>query len=439
MRILLVDIECAGLDFAQRAVQDGHQVRLWQPSKHPIGEGFEGVRRVPDWRDSMAWVKDGLVVLTGNAKFTRELDRYRDLGFNIFGPTYESAQLEIDRAKGMKAMEDAGIEVPHYETFSSLEKAAAFARKTDKAYVFKTLGSEDDKSLSYVSSDPADMVAWIERQCARGMKLSGPCMLQEKIDMLAELGVSGWVGPNGFLERKWQICFEHKKLMCGEIGPNTGEMGTICQYAETDKLADAMLKPLELQLIKLGHRGDFAIGCGIDQQGRAWPFEFTARLGWPAFYIQCASHKGDIAQWMLDILKGEDTLKVDYHPAIGVVLAQPPWPEFNGKLDCVEGNPISGMDETWDQCHPVMMQIGKGPVMKDGKVANGYSYQTCGELVACVTALGSSVEAARKRCYDAVDRIKFSDMMFRTDIGEKLKKQLPKLRGFGYAREMAYD
>ena len=100
--------------------------------------------------------------------------------------------------------------------------------------MFKTLGSEDDKSLSYVSASPADLCAWIERQQARGLNLSGPCMLQEKIDMVAELGVSGWFGPEGFLPEKWQPCWEHKKLCNGEIGPNTGEMGTVCQYVEDD-------------------------------------------------------------------------------------------------------------------------------------------------------------------------------------------------------------
>lgn len=384
----------------------------------------------------MQWVgKDGLVIPTGNSKYLRTLDGYRDLGFRIFGPTYQSAQLEIDRAEGMKTMEKAGIDVPHYETFKSLSDASSFARKASSAYVFKTLGSEDDKSLSYVASDPADLVAWIDRQCDRGLTLKGSCMLQEKIDMCCEMGVSGWVGPTGFLEDKWQICFEHKKLMDGEIGPNTGEMGTVCQYVETDPLVD-MLQALEIQLIKLGHRGDFAIGCGIDNKGKAWPFEFTARLGWPAFYIQCASHKSDPVKWMSDLMDGEDTLKVDYRPAIGVVLAQPPWPQFNGHRDCVEGNPISGMDDVWGQVHPVMMSIGKGPVMKGRAVGDGLTYQTAGELVACITGLGATIEKARKQCYGAVGQISFSDMMYRTDIGEKVIKALPKLQSFGYAEAM---
>ena len=177
---------------------------------------------------------------------------------------------------------------------------------------------------------------------------------------------------------------------------------------------------------------------GIDSKGKAWPFEFTARLGWPAFYIQTAAHKGDPAQWMLDLCKGEDTLKVDYRPSIGVVLAQPPWPQFNGKPECTEGNPITGMEEVWEQVHPAMMMIGKGANMDGGKVVDGPQYQTAGELVAVVTGLGSTVSKAAKSCYSAISEVCFSDMIYRTDIGEKIEGPLPALRKAGYCMGLDY-
>jgi phosphoribosylamine--glycine ligase len=428
-----------GLDLCLRAIADGHQVRWWRESKHPLGKGFPGLTVVGDWRASMAWVgKDGLVVMTGNAKFCRELDRFRDFGFNIFGPTAASANLEIVREAGMKAMQAVGIEIPHYETFNSLDEAEAFARKNDQAYVFKPLGHEDDKSLTYCSTSPADMVGWLQRQKARGMKPKGKVMLQEKIDMVAELGVSGWVGPEGFLPERFQICFEHKKLLCGDLGPNTGEEGTVCQYVSRDKLARDCLIPLEPIVKTLGHMGDFAVGVGIDNKGKAWPFEFTARQGWPAFFIQTASHRGDPIQWMYDLCKGKDTLRVDNRVAIGVVASQPPYPQWNGKPENVEGNPITGLEEVWDSVHPAMMMMGKGPVMKGGKVVDEQTYMTAGELVLVMTGLGSTVEKARKAVYGNLDEIGWSDKQWRIDIGEKLEKQLPKLHAMGYATEMHY-
>lgn len=438
-RVLIIDQENLGLDFAQRCVAADHEVRWFRESKKPIkdGRGFRGIQIVDDFRTSMQWAKSGLIVMTGNAKYVTELDRWREMGWtNIFGPTKASADLEIKRSVGLEAMKKAGIDVPHYEEFKSLEDAEAFARKAQDPYVFKTLGSEDDKALSFCASDPAELVAWIGRQIKAGMSLKGPCMLQEKIDMLAEVGVSGWFGPDGFLPDKWQVCFEHKKLMPGEIGPNTGEMGTVCQYVKRDPMAAEMLEPLAPLLKKLGHRGDFAIGCGIDKRGKAWPFEFTARLGWPAFYIQIASHDNDDpAEWMAALLAGDDALEVSREAAIGVVMAQPPFPQPD-KPEMTEGNPIAGLEEAWDAIHPAAVMIAKGPTMKDGKVVDGLCYQTTGSYVLCVTATGKTVSKARDAVYDIVKDVKFCNALYRDDIGEKVIACLDELHRLGYAESL---
>lgn len=442
MKILVIDQECLGLDFVLRCAEAGHQVRWFKfMGRKPCrdGEGFKGFTIVDDWRPSMAWAKDGLILCTGNFRFLPELDRFRDLGFKIFAPTAKSAALEIDRAAGMKAMQAVGIDVPPYTMFKSFEEAEAFARKSDKSYVFKTMGDEDDKSLSYVAGDPADMVGWIRNKISRGMKLKGPCMLQEKIDMMAEVGVSGWFGPDGFLPNKWQICFEHKKLMNGEIGPNTGEQGTVTQYVDADKMAKECLAPMEPILKVLGHRGDFALGAGVDTKGRVWPFEWTARLGWPAFYIQVASHKGDPAQWMLDLLNGKDTLRVSNDVAIGVVMAQPRYPYNCSTPEMVEGNPIGGLEDVLDNVHPASVMLAKGPVWKDGKITDAAIPQTTGEYVLVATGLGKTVSKARDKVYGVVGQVKFANNMYRTDIGEKLEKCLPKLHSFGFAKEMSYS
>lgn len=436
MNVLALDVETMFLDFVLRAVDAGHSVKWFRDKPVKDGKGFRGFEVVESWAPHMKWAKDGLIVCSGNCKYTNELDRFRDLGFKIFSPTAKSAKLEIDRAFGMQQMEAAGIEVPHYETFKSLEEAGKYARKSDKCYVFKPLGDEDNKALTFVSCDPAEMVGWIDRQIARGMKLKGPCMLQEKIDMVAELGVSGWFGPEGFLPDKFQAFFEHKKWLNGDLGLSTGEEGTVTAYLEKDKLADEMLKPMEKFLLRAGHCGDFAIGCGIDKKGKAWPFEFTSRLGWPAFFIQMASHFGDPIQWMRDLLDGKDTLKVSYDVAIGVVMSQPKYPYNISKPEEVEGNPISGLDEAGDDVHPISVMIGKGPKMADGKVVDGPITQTAGEMICVVTGLGKTVAKAQKEVYATLETIAYPNRMYRTDIGKKVAEKLPKLHEFGYVTQM---
>lgn len=440
MRILLIDQESMGLDFVLRSIDAGHEVRWFRleenGKKTRDGEGFKGIKTVDEWEPSMPWAKDGLILCTGNFKYMVRLDQYRDYGYKIFAPTQASADLEIKRSVGLEAMKAVGIDIPPYETFDSLEDAEKFARKSDACWVFKTMGDEGDKSLSYVSCDPADMCGWIRQKIARGMVLKGQCMLQEKIDLIAEVGVSGWVGPEGFLPDKWQVCFEHKKLMVDEKGPNTGEMGTVCQYVANDRLADEMLVPMAPVLKTIGHRGDFAVGAGIDAKGKAWPMEFTARLGWPAFWIQVASHKGDIAQWMRDLLDGKDTLRVSRDVAIGVVVGQPNFPYNKSSPETVEGNPITGIDAVMDDLHFASVMIGKGQKMEGGKIVERPIFLTTGEYVMCVTGLGKTVEKARDRVYKTVSEIKMPNAIFRTDIGVKVQKVLPKLHSMGYATEM---
>lgn len=439
-RVLIVDIEQMGLDFALRCAEAGAEVRLYRhmPKRQErYAEGFKQITLVDSWTGNMPWAKEGLVVCTGNFTLLSQLDRYREFGFNIFAPTSASARAEIDRMAGMKMAEAAGLAVPEYHLFGSLEETEAFARKQDRGFVFKPAGDEENKALTYVAEDPADLVGWLRRQIKAG-KVMKQCLLQEKVEVLSELGVSGWMGLDGFLPDKWGLSVEHKKLMSGERGPSTGEMGTVCQYCETDKLADEMLIPLEPILRTLGHRGDFSVGAIVDTSGKAWFLEVTARCGYPAWLIQMASHRGDPVKWMLDLLKGKDSLRVSYDVAIGVVCTQPPFPYGHDVPHAmVEGNPIGGVDEFADQVHLCSVMKGKGPVWRDGKIVEEMTYETTGPYVLVCTGLGKTIERARDKVYRAVDGIRFADKMFRDDIGEKVIASLPALHKAGYALDLA--
>lgn len=439
MNVLIVDTDGTGLDLCCRAAEAGHKVRWYMSpgdDKTPIrdGDGFPGIERVSSWKPSMTWAKQGVIVnLFNNKEMTAALEKWRDFGMPVFGPSVKSAELERNRGAGMKFMEDHGIEVPTNHTFKTLDEALAFAWKADQSYVFKTLGDEEDKSLSYVASDPADLVGWLEMKKSSGLKLKGACMLQEKIDKICDVGVSGWMGKKGFLPGKFTVNFEFKKLMPGNFGQNTGEMGTVLKYVEGGRLIDEMLKPLEESLVKMGHIGDFDMECGIDSKGRAWPYEFTARFGWPSTQIAMACHTCDPVEWMRDAaVTGKDSLEVDDRVAIGVLMARPPFPQKNEDPQSSVGYPIDGIEDVWDHISPWQMMLDKGPVMKDGKVMTGPVYKTTGDYVCVVTAQGDDVHDAIPAVYAAVDKVKFSDRIVRNDIGARLEKELPELQALGY-------
>lgn len=427
-----------GLAFALRCVKAGHAVRLYlaPTANSSIGVGFKGVEKVTNWLTSVKWAD--LILPTGNHEFMPALDRVRAGGAKVFGPSSRSSQLEIKRQAGMKLFEDHGIEVPEYKTFATLEAAEAHVKKIEERFVFKTLGDEDDKSLSYCAKTPADLIARIQHWQRIGLKLRGPCMLQKFIEG-TEFAISGWLGKEGFLS---PFCenFERKKLMAGDVGPNTGEMATVMKYVAASRLADTVLKPLEAPLRALGHLGDVDVNCIIDADGKAWPLEWTARCGWPSFNIQCALHRGDPAEWMLEACNGKDTLEVSPRVAMGVVVTQPDFPYSERTKAETDGIPIYGVtDQNAPYLWPQSVKRVPQPVMKDGHVEMAPTWTSAGDYLLVATGTGETVELAARRAYATVRELHVPDMIYRNEAHEKVIEVLPRLQRLGYAREFLAD
>lgn len=433
MKVLLLEMEDAGcgLPFALACLKAGHRVRYFlRPENNAaIGEGFKGLERIKNWVPSAASWAD-LVVLTGNDQFLPKLDALRKKGVPVFAPSAKSADLEIKRESGMKFFEKCGVQVPPYETFPNLAAAEAHVRAKPERYVFKTLGSEEDKSLSYVGKSPADMVARLQRWARLGMNPKGPVMLQTFIEGI-EFGVSRWVGSEGFIG-EYNENAEFKKQLSGNVGPNCGEAGTVMKYVKQSKLGQAVLAPLEEGLVKLGHLGDVDVNCIIDEKGKPWPLEFTCRWGWPAFNIMLATHKGDPAEWMLNACEGEDTLEVDYSIACGVVLQLPAAEDPQELTDI----PITVGVAARKFVHPQSVKMARLPAGE--KIRDMRIWGTCGDYVAVVTGTGKTVRQACERAYKAVSEVHVPDLGYRDDIGEKLETELPQLHAHGFAEEFTY-
>lgn|SRR5262249_50725095 len=436
----MIDHDAVALAFALRCVKAGHAVRWFiqpKPSNNQtVGNGFRGIEKIDNWVSSVKWAD--LIWCSSNDEYLPKLDAVRKAGAKFFGPSEKSAQLEIKRATGMKFLEDHGIEVPEYQQFKTLADAEAHVRKTGKRYVFKTLGDNEDKSLSYCSKTAADMVARLQRWQKLNMNPKGAVMLQEFIEGI-EFAVSGWLSTNGFLAHLNENV-EHKKLLSGDCGPNCGESGTVMKYVESSALAEAVLYPLEVSLMKLGHLGNIDVNCIIDGKGKAWPLEFTCRSGWPAFNIMLGEHKGDPAQWMLDACNGKDTLEVSPQIACGVVFAIPDYPYSNKPVAERSDIPVYGVtDKNKRYLMPTSIKLAKQPVMDGDKITEKEIWTAADDYLGVATGLGRTVKQACARAYATLKELHVSDMIYRDDIGKKLEETLPKLHKVGYATEFEYD
>jgi phosphoribosylamine--glycine ligase len=439
MKILIIDCSSVSLDFAIRCQEYGHTVRVYvrnnkDGTRSMVGDGGLIVR-VNDWEQHMNWAD--LIFCTDNIYYIHPLERYRDRGYPIIGPSIDTNRWEQDREHGAKVMEKAGIKTIPSQKFKSYDDAIAYVIKNNKRYVSKPLG-DGDKALSYVSKSPADMVFMLQKW-KKTNAYRGEFILQEFHGGI-EVAVGGWFGRHGF-SKYFCINHEFKKLLAGDLGVSTGEEGTILYYTEDSLLADKVLKPLEGMLNGLGYTGYIDVNCIVDDKGVPWPLEFTMRPGWPLFMIQQALHKGDPAQFMLDLLDGKDTLKVSDKIACGVVVSMPPYPHDKGTPQSEHaGYPMFDltMEDVTKNVHLASVMLGKAPAMVDGKVKlNHEQFVTAGNYVCIVTGTGETVEEASCDCYDRIKKkINIPNSIgYRIDIGKRLEKQLPELKKMGYTEK----
>jgi phosphoribosylamine--glycine ligase len=439
MKILVIDSYGENaLDWCLRCQRDGHDVR-WAvpdtPRTKNIGKGLVTVVR--DWREHMKWAD--LRFMTDNTKYVKEIDQWRARGFPVVGPNEAGAAWELDRDAGMKVLERAGIDTPSSREFTDYDAAIAYVKKEGRRFVSKPSGVEGDKSLSYVAKDAADLVFMLERWKKLG-KLKGAFILQEFIGG-CEMGVGAWFGPGGF-NQGWEENFEFKPLMNDDKGPATGEQGTVMRFVKRSKLARLVLEPLADQLEEIGYVGCIDVNCIIDDKGKPWPLEFTMRPGWPAFNIQQALHKGDHAQWMLDLASGKDAHAfVMDTVAAGVVMSLPDYPYDHRNIDEVTGLPLRGVTPSiLENVHPCMMMMANAPAMVGDKVVEAPTWCSAGTYVLVTTGTGETVKAARDQSYRVLKRLSMpGSPMWRTDIGSRLKRQLPEIQAHGYATGLSFS
>ena len=430
MNILIIDAMAASLDFASRCEAQGHTVKVYMPKDKRgmdflTGKGL--IDKVENWRSWMKWAD--LIFLTDNARFVRELEPYRRAGYPIFGPNNEGTAWELERGSGQAVLEEHGIACMKSIIFSNYDEALDYLTKNPGRYVSKPTG-DADKALSYVAKSVEDM-EFMLTNWKKKLKKKVPFLFQVFTPGI-EMAVGGWVGRDGFLPYFLEN-FEFKKLMSGEIGVNTGEMGTCLKYCllEESKLAQEMLLPLEAELIRTGYTGYIDVAVIIDKKGKPWPLEFTTRPGWPLFQIQQILHP-DVACWMVDALQGKQTFKPHRGIAVGVVVAIPDFPYGKIPPEELAGYPIFNVTEANRYfLHPSELMLGEfrgKPILV-----------SAGNYLLTASGYGLNCRDAIKGAYTRVKELVIPNSpIYRDDIGERLEGQLTELHTMGYATSWAW-
>lgn len=448
MRVLIIDVASNALDFAMRCQDWGHDVMFYDAPHKDGSVRMAGKGIVPrlidynllqtkylDWSD--------LIFLPDNVKYLDMLEPKRKAGYPIFGCCLEAAELELDRAKGQEAMKAAGLSIIPGVEFHDYDDAAKFVEKNPQYLVSKPSG-DGDRALSFVADDAASLQhmmldRWKKNDKYRSEARKHGFILQEKKTGV-EFACGGWFGPGGW-SKFWYQNAEYKKFLAGDMGPNTGEMGTLSMYVRECKLADLALKPMAKMLKKMEYIGFLDISGMVDDEGTFWPFELTCRPGWPSFHNQMATHEGDPAKWMLDLLTGNDTLEVKENIAcVSVVMATGDFPNSHLTLKEVTGIPIYNATDR-EHVHLCDVMLGDDvPVQVGEKTVRMPNYVTSGEYVMVMTGTGTTITGARRSAYAALNKVKLPmHKICRPDIGAgRMVKGLPALQKHGFAKNFKF-
>ena len=434
MFILVVDTSGLTLDWCLRCCAAGHTVKLYTegPKAKPIGEGL--VDKIDNWKKYVDAAD--LIFVADNMKYMDEMQELIDKGYPVFGPGKKAARLELDRMYGQNSIKSYGGPIIPSVEFSNYDAAIKYIKENPKRYVCKPCGEEEDKTLSYVGKDEADLIGFLSKRKQKGSKASKFILQEFKSGM--EFSCTGIFGPAGWMPF-WMECFEFKKHMNNDLGVNTGEMGTVIRYVEKSKIGDIILKPAADLLHKLKYVGIVDINCIVDEKdGTPWPMEWTVRPGYPCWSIQQPLHKGDPAEWMVDCINGKNTLEVELQTCIGVVMANSDFPFTKKELEEYLDFPILTDDLTdseLDNVHPGELKLTKAVKMVDGELVEDMpEWGTAGTYILVCTGTGDSVMEAKDNAYKIVKKIKLgNDPHYRTDIGDRTEKALVKLKKFGFA------
>lgn len=440
LKILVVDSEGLALDLALRFKNKGHDVKFYihanKPNK-PITLGDGLIEKVSEYKKYMDWAD--LIVLTDNIVLLKEIRPYKDKGYPIFGFDDDLARGELDRNFGQDLFKKHGIKtMPYSGPFNSYDEGIKFIEQNPKRWVSKPCGEETDKSLSYVSKSPEDMIFMLMKWKEMGKKQS---FILQEFKPGIEMAVGGFFGPHGF-NQYFLENFEFKKLMNDDLSVNTGEMGTVIGYSKKSKLADMLLKPLIPYLEEINYCGYFDVACIIDEKtGTPYPLETTQRFGYPLIQIQEALHGGDTAQWMYDLVHGKDTMKVDENMvSVGVVLANGKFPQ-KPEDETEWGYPVDlSKVKDKDAIHFSEVKAGENIKLENGKIKKFKGYVTAGNYILVVTGVGKTVTEAKEKAYEIIKQVQVSNSpLYRTDIGNRLEKQLPMLHKMGFAKMFNFD
>ncbi|MFQ5681162.1 MAG: phosphoribosylamine--glycine ligase [Candidatus Omnitrophota bacterium] len=350
------------------------------------------------------------------------VDEFERRGLKIFGPDKACARLEASKIFAKELMVKYGLPTAAYKVFSQREwdKALGYIEgleEKDFPLVVKADGLAAGKGVT-IAQDKAEAKGALTRILRDKVFASaGARVIVEECLKGKEVSVLALCRGEGFVVLP--AAQDHKAVFEGGKGPNTGGMGAysplpFASQALLQQARSAIIAPLLCGMRQEGmfYKGVLYAGLMVTEQGPK-VLEFNVRFGDPEAQAVLPLLRSDLLDIILAVVDGGiEDVELEIRPqfCLNVVMASQGYPGAYQK-----GREIFGLEQAAAQKDVFVFHSGTRQA--DGGGPAG-ALLTNGGRVLGVSALGETMEDARRRAYSAVEKISFAGAHYRRDIGE---------------------
>ncbi|TDI91717.1 MAG: phosphoribosylamine--glycine ligase [Candidatus Dadabacteria bacterium] len=348
------------------------------------------------------------------------VDRFQEENLNIFGPNKAAAEIESSKVYSKNLMKKYDIPTAFFSTFYDYGDAVNWVKEVKPPLVIKADGLAAGKGviICHTEDESIDALDGIMRSKIFGD--SGDRVVIEEFLQGEEVSFIAFTDGENVLPLASSQ--DHKALLDGDKGPNTGGMGAYSPAPiVTSELHGAIMNQVMIPTVRaLKEEGRVYKGilyAGLMIEGTDIKvLEFNCRFGDPEAQPLLMRMRSDIVPIMRAISRGgvaEGEFQWYDQASVCVVMASKGYPG-----DYKKGFQIDRIDDVNNMDGVIVFHSGTS---RDGSniVANG------GRVLG-VTALGDNIPDAISTVYNAVNHIDCESLYFRTDIGEKALKYIEK-------------
>lgn len=339
------------------------------------------------------------------------VDRLEAEGFRAFGPNKAAAIIEGSKAFSKELMVKYGIPTAAYEEFTNYNLACEYVKGADYPLVVKADGLALGKGVIICNNVDDALTALKDMMIDAKFSSAGNKVIVEEFLVGKEVSILSFTDGKTIVPMVSSQ--DHKRALDNDMGLNTGGMGTFSpSKIYTDVLAkdvyDTVIVPTmnAMNAENRKFKGVLYFGLMLTDKGIK-VLEYNARFGDPETQVVLPRLKTDLLEIFSTIIDERlDEVNIEWNDdaAVCVILASGGYPENYAKGVPIE---IGKLDDG-------IILFHAGTAFKNGELV------TNGGRVIGVTALGETIEDARKKAYKNIENIKFDKMHYRTDIGVKL-------------------